>query len=70
MHKLRSIQINIIFYLIYYHEDIAMKKELHTVCKCCRMYPFSHTSCDTCFWRRSFSSISSLFMAFNFLFTL
>lgn len=40
-----------------------------TVCSCCRMYPFSHTSCETCFCRRSFSSINSLFIADNFLFT-
>lgn len=43
--------------------------EKHTLCNCWRIYPFSQTSWETCFCRRSFSSINSLFIAVNFLFT-
>lgn len=52
-------------------ENIRIEREANTltVRNCCFIYPFSHTNCDTCFCSRSFSSINSLFIAVNFLFT-
>ena len=40
-----------------------------TLWVCWRKYPFSYTSCDTCFCNLSFSSIRSLFIAVSLLFT-
>lgn len=48
-------------------QDKNIKKITFGVC--CLKTLFSYTRCETCFCNRSFSSISNLFMAVNFLFT-
>lgn len=49
--------------------DVSSTTRRHTFWSCCFMYAFSWTSWETCFWRRSFSSMRSLFIAVNFRFT-